>query len=153
MARGGRKAFAKSGRAAKPQSASTGKARAGTKSSAARRGSRKSSNQFELSGTALGLVGALAGSVAGRMILADVLEAVAAVLRRGREGVGQMAEQGAEAASSVADAATEAVTGTVDLAQTAAGVLADMATSAARSMLPGSTEKDEDTRGARRGRG
>jgi hypothetical protein len=102
-----------------------------------------------------GLVGALAGSVAGRLLLADALEAAADALRKTREGVGEAAEQGAEAAAKVADVTTEAVTGTVDLAQTAAGVLAEMATSVARSMLPGSSGDNDDkgARGSRRGRG
>src|SRR5215207_9024779 len=154
MARGARKAPAKSGRAGKTRTAAAAKGRSGATRAAAKRrgGSRKSAEQFEISGTVLGLVGALAGSVAGRTMLADVLEAAAGVLRKTPGALGQAAEQGAEAASTVADVATEAATGTVDLAQTAAGVLAGMATSAARSMLPGSSDEDENTPGSRRGR-
>jgi hypothetical protein len=156
MAKGARKSAARRGRVGKAQAVAGGKGqsiarRGGGK---ARGGSRQGAGQFELPDAVFGLVGALAGSVAGRLILADALEAAAGVLRKTREGVGQAAEQGVEAASRVADVTTEAVSGTVNLAQTAAGVLAEMATSAARSMLPGSSGEDDDQedRGSRRGR-
>jgi hypothetical protein len=139
---------------AKARPGAAAKGRSGAKGAAKKRGgSRKSREQSGLPENLLGAMSTLVGSAGGRQIVADVLEAVASVLRKTREGVAQVAEQGSGAASSAAGVAGEVVSGTVDLAQTAAGVLADVATSAARSMMPGSMGGDGDNESGGAGRG
>ena len=105
-------------------------------------------------------VGSLLNSQLGREILADVLDAASAVLRRDRTGqqvertMNTVADAGSDIASTAVDVSTDIASGAVetgatiasavtDMAETAAGTLAAMATGAALDMVSGEAE---DTR-------
>jgi len=147
MARGARKTSAKKGSGAKARSRPAGKQRS-TKSTAAQKrgGARKSGGTEGASENLFGAMSTLVGTALGREIIAEILEAAAATLRR-RGGMARAAEsageQASEAAATAGDVAAEVASGTVGLAQTAAGVLAEVATDAARSMLPAASEEGE----------
>ncbi|HEX2136262.1 MAG TPA: hypothetical protein VHG30_10210 [Microvirga sp.] len=116
-------------------------------------------------------VGALLGTQYGREVLAEVLNAAAAVLRRSREQVQEAGQAmldrstdlassavnvGTEVASGAVEAGAEITAAAVDMAQTAAGTLANVSTAAVLNMLPGAgdageedQERPEDTRGGR----
>jgi hypothetical protein len=103
-------------------------------------------------------------SPVGREILAEVLDAAAAVLRRNRTGeeimgaVSAAAERtgnaastamevGSEVAAGAADAGQQIAAAAVDMAETAAGALATMATEAVLGMLPEGSDSDRKRRG------
>jgi hypothetical protein len=147
MARGTKKTSAKKTSGAKARSHSAGKQRSGKGAAAQKRGAaRKPRGTAAASENLFGAMSTLVGTALGREIIAEVLEAAAATLRR-RGGMAQVAEdareQASETAATAVDVATEVASGTVGLAQTAAGVLAGVATDAARSMLPGAPNEGE----------
>ncbi len=105
-------------------------------------------------------IGSLGGSDLGREILADVLEAATAVLRKSRQAGEDAAstmratadagveyatdavEAGADVASGAMDAGERITGAAVDMAEAAAGALATMATGAMLNLLPeGSSNK------------
>jgi hypothetical protein len=155
MARGAKKTSAKKGSGAKARTRPAGKQRSTAKSTAGqKRGAARKSQGLATSENIFGAMTTLVGTTLGREIIAEVLEAAAAALRR-RGSVAQVAERAGEQASETAatavDVAGEVASGTVGLAQTAAGVLAEVAADTARSMMPGSADDDE-TSGGRAGR-
>jgi hypothetical protein len=102
-------------------------------------------------------MGSLVTSQLGREIVADVLDAAAAVLRQQRQ-MGQQAQDagramldtgsrsastavlvGTEVASGTVCASTEIAAAAANLAQTAAGAMAAAATNAVLNMIPGAT--------------
>ncbi len=132
-------------------SGNAGKARGGSKRAVTKAQGRR--QQPQLKGGA-GSIGSLSSTEVGRTVLAEVLEAAAAVLRRARGGaqtVGaaatNMAETRADLASPAVDVATDVASGAVeastgiataaaDMAQTAVGTLTTMATDTVTSLLP-----------------
>lgn len=89
-------------------------------------------------------ISSLVTSSLGREILADVLEAAAAALKRERPGLQAAgAEQIARAGEAATNIGTEIASGTAALAQTAVGVLAEVVSDTARSVLPGGTSRNE----------
>jgi hypothetical protein len=115
--------------------------------------------------------GMLLTSDLSREILAEVLNAAAAVLRQDRQAGQQVQDTGrampdrsTETASTAVQVGTEVAAGAVEagteisvaaaeMAQTAAGALAAMATNAMFNMLPGANAEKERNRGPRRGAG
>ncbi len=114
-------------------------------------------------------VGSLLNSQLGREILADVLDAASAVLRRDRRGqqvertVNAVADAGSDIASTAVDVSTDIASGAVeagatiasavtDMAETAAGTLASMATGAVLDMVGGEAEDNTSNRGEGRAR-
>jgi hypothetical protein len=122
-------------RGARKQSVPT---KAGTR---ARGRPRKSSPQSQSWFPAFGT---LITSPLGREILADVLEAAAAVLRKQREVAKQVADAGEAAVKTTGEVASLSR----DMAQATAGALADATTDALRSLLP----EPPTGAGGRRGR-
>jgi hypothetical protein len=98
----------------------------------------------------------LVTSSLGREILADVLEASAAALRKARTDARDVMEAGATAATAAGQTATsvgtEMATGAAALVQTATETLADLVTSTASSLIPESEPRPSARRGAK-GRG
>jgi len=99
----------------------------------------------------------LLGSSQGREIMADMLDAVSATLRKQRETAIRAGEAGTEAVAGAVettlDAATEIASGTMGIAQRAATVLTDVISEAMRSVLaglPGGTTGSTKTRGRQR---
>jgi len=111
---------------------------------------RKSRSQSGSSDSWLSAATTLVSSAVGRAILAEVLVAIAEVLKKNRGSNGETDdarvysayESATDSASTVNDAAKEAMTGV--LARTAAGALAEAATSAVRRMLPKRPDDDEE---------
>jgi hypothetical protein len=114
-------------------------------------------------------IGSLLNSPLGREILADVLDAASAVLRRDRSGqqvagaVNAVADAGADAASTAMEVSTDVASGAMDagakiasavsdIAETAAGSLAAIATGAVLDMLPGGPSEEEEPKRNGRGR-
>jgi hypothetical protein len=150
MAKGARKSPGRRGSKKTATRAATQRSAAKGKRGPQRRAAKRSRGQAALSENWFGSVSTLVGSTVGREILAEALEAVAAVLRKSRAGINQAVDQGTGAASTAAGMATEVVADTMSLAQTAAGVLADVTKEAVLSMIPSPAESGE---GARRGAG
>ncbi len=119
-------------------------------------------------------LGSLLSSQLGREILADVLDAASAVLRRDRGGqqiagaVNAVAGAGADVASTAVEVGTDVVSGAVDasatiasavadMAETAAGTLASLATGTVLDRVSGAAADEGSTRGkkgsGRRGAG
>jgi hypothetical protein len=89
----------------------------------------------------------LATSPLAREIMADVLEAAVAALRKERPGLEALgAQQLARGEQAAADLGSEMVAGTAALAQTAVGVLTEAVADTALSMIGGpvSSEGDKD---------
>ena len=130
---------------AKAQARSTPAKRAGqragtaTKRPAAKRRSRQQSGAAD---SWLGAVSTLAGAPQGREILAEVLEAAAATIRKQQQMANEMVERGV-------DLASEAATTTAEAVQQAASVLAE-AVSALSPRAPLGAEESQPRR--RRGR-
>ena len=138
MARAAKKTPRRGGAKAQARSSPTKRAgqRAGT---AAKRRSQQQSGAAE---SWLGAVSTLAGAPQGREILAEVLEAVAATIRKQQQMANEMVERGV-------DLASEAATTTVEAVQQAASVLAE-AVSALSPRAPLGAEESQPRR--RRGR-
>lgn len=139
------------GAASKKQVAPAARSRQKTLAPSRKRASNESSSQSWGS-----LLNNLVTSPLGREILADVLIAVAAALKKDRpivqrafeDGVQKAAQAGATAVGAGADVASATAT----LAQSAAGALAEIVTDAARDILPGSPAKKSASRSTK-GRG
>jgi hypothetical protein len=144
-ARGGRKAKAQKRSAAKGAAAGT-KASAATgarKRSASKAQKRRPSEQPQ---SWSGVVASLVTSAMGRAILADVLEAAAAALRKERPGFEQAgADQMASAREAATSAGSEIVSGTAALAQRAVSVLTEAAADAALDALDGMAADERKT--------
>jgi hypothetical protein len=116
-------------------------------------------------------MGALLTSQVGRQVLAEVLEAASAVLRRVRDtgqqvtGAGKAAmDTGSDTASKAVDVSTEALSGAIEtsgeiasaaagMVQAAAGSLATIASSAVDNLMPESAaSRGTDAKPKRRGR-
>jgi hypothetical protein len=152
-ARGGGKAKAQRG--AQKRSAAKGAA-AGTKASAAtgtRKGARKRSaskvqkrRPSEQPQSWSGVVASLVTSAMGRALLADVLEAAAAALRKERPGFEQAGtDQLASAGEAATSAGSEIVSGTAALAQRAVSALTHAAADAALNALDSVAADDRKT--------
>lgn len=100
-------------------------------------------------------VGSLLTSPLGREILADVLDAASAVLRRDRGGqqvtgaVNAIADTGSDIVSTAADVSTDVASGAMDAGITIASAMADMAETAAGSLAAMATGAVLDTVDAR----
>ena len=131
---------AEGGAASKRQTAPTARVTQKTRASSRRRVSSESSSQSWGS-----LLNTLVTSSLGREILADVLIAAAAALKKDRPIVQRAFEEGvqkaAQAGATAVGAGTDVASATATLAQSAAGALAEIVTDAARDMLPGSPSK------------
>jgi hypothetical protein len=141
-----RKARGGTGTKARPtskKSTSAKKVASAQKAGAPRRiaSKRRSPKPSAGAGQWLGAVSNLVGTLEGREIVADVLEAAAAALRKGRRNVASAVEAGTEqvleTAETATNVATEVAAGTASLAGTAAGVLAEAVADVAHSVLPG----------------
>jgi hypothetical protein len=87
----------------------------------------------------------MATSPLAREIMADVLEAAVAALRKERPGLEALgAQQLARGEQAAADLGSEMVAGTAALAQTAVGVLAGAVADTALSVLGGSAPSARD---------
>ena len=142
------------------------KARSTSKRGAAKGAGRRS--QAQTAAWAAGL-GPILSSQLGREILADVLNAAAAVLRQNRQ-IGRQVQEagqtmidrgtdlastalnvGSEVAAGAVDTGVEITAAAVEMAQAAAGTLAAASTNAMRNVLPGARSgEDEDRQGGGR---
>lgn len=141
---------AEGGATSKKQAAPAARSTQKTRAPSRRRASSEPSSQ-----SWIGLLSDLITSPLGREILADVLIAAAAALKKDRPTVQQAFEDGvqkaAQAGATAVGAGSDVASATATLAQSAAGALAEVVTDAARDILPGSPTKKSGS-GSTRGR-
>ena len=161
MARAASKKSSKKRGAASSRKTGRGSARKGpaAKKGAPQKRSASKGRRRQTKGSAewAGAFQTLIGSSQGREIMADMLDAVSATLRKQRETAIRAGEAGTEAVAGTVettlDAATEIASGTMGIAQSAATVLTDVISEAMRSVLaglPGGTTGSTKTRGRQR---